>query len=213
MKSINSQHSLIILLLCIAVACKSQQMLKVVRVEDNLTIKNMYRRDIEIRELDAKTDTVNLEEYDKVHREKIFEMLASNQVITPMDRYRAALILHHTAAKICDGQITSMNSENFLLAYHLSSTALSQLKLKNDTITIKKNNIPRMVALNYDRYLLFTRGFQKFGTQFVFDDKTGDMLLAPVDTTLSNDEERIKYHVESLSSLLYKYKMKPMTGK
>ena len=213
MKSINYQHSLIILLLCIAVACKSQQMLKVVRVEDNLTIKNMYRRDIEIRELDAKTDTVNLEEYDKVHREKIFEMLASNQVITPMDRYRAALILQHTAAKMCDGQITSISSENFLLAYHLSSAAWSQLKLKNDTITIIKNNIPRMVALNYDRYLLFTRGFQKFGTQFVFDDKTGDMLLAPVDTTLSNDEERIKYNVESLSSLLSKYKMKPMTGK
>jgi len=145
--------------------------------------------------------------------EKIFEMLASNQVITPMDRYRAALILQHTAAKMCDGQITSISSENFLLAYHLSSAAWSQLKLKNDTITIKKNNIPRMVALNYDRYLLFTKGFQKFGTQFVFDDKTGDMLLAPVDTTLSNDEERIKYNVESLSSLLSKYKMKPMTGK
>ena len=170
----------------------------------------MYQKDIEIRELDAKTDTVNLEDFDKIHREKIFELLATNQVITPFDKYRAALILQHTAAKFCDGQLTSMSSENFLLAFHLSSSALRQLKLKSDTITIEKYNFPRMVALNYDRYLLYSKGFQKFGTQFVFDDKTGDMLLAPVDTTLSNDEERRKYNVEPLRSLLDKYKMKPM---
>jgi hypothetical protein len=139
-------------------------------------------------------------------------MLANNQIITPMDKYRAALILQHTAGKICDGQLTSMSSENYLLAFHLSSSALDQLKVKNDTLTIKKYFVPRMVALNYDRYLLYTNGYQKFGTQFVFDDKTGEMLLAPVDTTLTNDEERREYNVESLQYLLSKYKMKPMSS-
>lgn len=52
-----------------------------------------------------------------------------------------------------------------------------------------------MIALNYDRYLLLLSGYQKFGTQFVFDDHTGEMLLAPVDRLLSKDAERSSYHV------------------
>lgn len=209
-KSIAKLSSLF--LIVIMISCSKKYTEQVDRLNDNLTIIKMYQKDIEIRELDAKTDTVNLEDYDKIHRDKIFEMLANNQVITPMDKYRAALILQHTAGKICDGQITSMSSENYLLAFHLSSSALSQLKLKNDTLTIKKHYVPRMVALNYDRYLLYTKGYQKFGTQFVFDDKTGEMLLAPVDTTLTTDEERKEYNVESLKYLLSKYKMKPMSS-
>jgi len=70
-----------------------------------------------------------------------------------------------------------------------------------------------MIALNYDRYLLYSFGYQKFGTQFVFDDKTGEMLLAPVDTTLSNDKERKRHNVETLNHLLSRYKMKSMPRK
>ncbi|MDX1904997.1 MAG: hypothetical protein SFU27_12640 [Thermonemataceae bacterium] len=180
---------------------------------DNSLIKEIYLKDIEIRELDAKTDTVNLEEYDKKHREQIFQLLAENKVITSRDKIRAAWILQHTAAKFCDGELTSLSSENFLLAYKLSSSALSQLEREKDTLTIKKENIPRIIALNYDRYLLFTYGYQKFGTQFVFDDKTKEMLLAPIDTTLSSDAERKKYNVEPLNLLLSKYKMKPLSHK
>jgi len=205
----NYSSIFIILMIVLSIGCKGPQVLGVDKVQDNLIIKNMYLKDIEIRELDAKTDTVNLEDYDKVHRKKIFELLAANQVITPMDKYRASLILQHTAGKICEGQLVSMSAENYLLAFHLSSAALGQLKLNSDTTTIKKNNIPRMVALNYDRYLLFTKGFQKFGTQFVFDEN-GAMLLAPVDSTLSNDEERKEYNVQPLSLLLSRYKMKAM---
>ena len=84
------------------------------------------------------------------------------------------------------------------------------LEKEQDTLTIRKGSIPRIVALNYDRYLLYTFGYQKFGTQLVFDDKTQEMLLAPIDTTLSSDEERKKYYVEPLKVLLKKYKIKPM---
>lgn len=55
--------------------------------------------------------------------------------------------------------------------------------MENDTLTIRKENIPRIVALNYDRYLWFKFGYQKFGTQFMFDDQTGEMLLVPIDMT------------------------------
>ena len=65
-------------------------------------------------------------------------------------------------------------------------------------------------SLNYDRYLLFSYGYQKFGTQFVSDEHTNEMLSAPIDTTVSNDEERVKYKVEPLSELLRRHKMKTM---
>jgi hypothetical protein len=191
-------------------SCSSTKQKQAIAKEDNPLIEEMYKKDIEIRELDAKTDTVNLEEYDKVHREKIFQVLADNKVVTPKDKIKAAWILQHTAAKICDGELTSLSPENFLLAYKLSSSALSMLENRNDTATIRKQSIRRIIALNYDRYLLYTFGYQKFGTQFVFDDKTGEMLLAPINTTLASDEERKKHHVEPLSILLKKYKMKPM---
>lgn len=198
------------LLFVVSVSCSTTKQAQVIKKEDNPLIEEMYKKDIEIRELDAKTDTVNLEAYDKVHREKIFQLLADNKVITPKDKIRAAWILQHTVAKICDGELTSLSPENFLLAYKLSSSALAELERKNDTATIRKQNIPRIIALNYDRYLLYTFGYQKFGTQFVFDDTSGEMLLAPIDITLANDEERKKYNVEPLNVLLKKYKMKSM---
>ncbi|MBP7556200.1 MAG: hypothetical protein KA821_08055 [Chitinophagaceae bacterium] len=181
--------------------------------KDNPLVKTLYQKDIEIRELDAKTDTVNLEAYDKKHREQIFRLLAENKLLTPKDKVRAAWILQHTAAKYCEGEITSLSPENFLLAYELSSAALEQLTLQNDTATIRKENIPRVIALNLDRYLLYSFGYQKFGTQFVFDEATGEMLLAPVDTSLSSDEEREKFNVEPLNRLRTKYKMKPLLKK
>jgi hypothetical protein len=39
------------------------------------------------------------------------------------------------------------------------------------------------------------------------------MFLAPIDTTLSNDEERKKYNVEPLNILQNKYKTKPMQSR
>lgn len=200
-------------LLFAIVSCSTDRNEQVTKENDNPLIEKLYLKDIEIRELDAKTDTVNLEDYDKIHREQIFQLLAESKIVTIKDKIRAAWILQHTAAKFCDGELTSISPENFLLAYKLSSTALSQLKKDKDTLTIRKENIPRIVALNYDRYLLFTFGYQKFGTQFVFDDKTGEMLLAPIDTTLSSDVEREKYNVEPLNALLRKNKMKPLPKK
>lgn len=180
---------------------------------DNPIIKELYERDIQIRELDAKTDTINLEDYDKKHREQIFQLLADNKVITVKDKFRAALILQHTAAKFCDGELTSISPENFLLAYKLSTTALSILENEKDTTTLRKGYIQRMVALNYDRYLLYSYGYQKFGTQFIFDDETEEMLLAPIDTTLASDAERAKYYVEPMHILLKKHIMKPMPNR
>lgn len=204
--------STLLIIMVIVISCTAKKT-NIEGKKDNPLVKTLYQKDIELRELDAKTDTVNLEAYDKKHREQIFQLLAENKLVTPKDKVRAAWILQHTAAKYCDGEITSLSPENFLLAYQLSSAALEQLTVQNDTATIRKENISRVIALNLDRYLLHSFGYQKFGTQFVFDDKTGEMLLAPIDTSLSSDEERAKFNVEPLDQLLSKYKMKPLLKK
>lgn len=201
---------LLFILLFIAIACTNKENEQFVEEKDNPLVEKLYLKDLEIRELDAKTGTVNLEDYDKIHREQIFQLLAENKVVTSRDKIRAAWILQHTAAKYCDGELTSISPENFLLAYKLSSTALSQLEVENDTLTSRKENIPRIIALNYDRYLWFEFGYQKFGTQFMFDHETNEMLLVPIDTTLSSDAERKEHNVEPLNVLLSNYKMKPM---
>ncbi len=204
------EKSFLFFLVITMLSCSANEKETVVETKDNALLEELYLKDVEIRELDEKTDTVNLENYDKVHREHVFQLLAENKVLTVRDKIRAAWILQHTAAKLCDGEVTSLSPENFLMAYKLSSTALAQLEIEKDTLTIRKEKIPRIVALNYDRYLLYTLGYQKFGTQFVFDAKTNEMLLAPIDTTLSNDVERKKYYVESLHELLKQYKVKSM---
>lgn len=200
----------VVLVFGLCASCSGKNQSKKSQWKDNELIESLYLKDLEIRALDAKSDTVNLEAYDKVHREQIFRLLAQNKVITSLDKIRAAWILQHTAAKLCEGNLTSISPENFLLAYQLSSDALLQLQANNDTATIRKENIPRIIALNYDRYLLFMFGYQKFGTQFVFDDVTGEMLLAPIDSTLCTDEERKQYNVETIAQLLLKYNMKQM---
>lgn len=205
-------RSTALVVLCMALSCSAKKN-KVDKYIDNQLVETLFQKDIEIRELDARTDTVNLEAYDKKHREQIFQLLAENKLVTPKDKVRAAWILQHTAARYCDGEITSLSPENFLLAYQLSSAALQQLTAQNDTAAIRKQNVRRVIALNYDRYLLYSFGYQKFGTQFVFDDTTGEMLLAPIDTSLSTDEERSKFDVETLDQLLAKYKMKPLPRK
>lgn len=50
--------------------------MQALEIKDNPLIKALYLKDVEIRKLDAKTDTVNLEDYDKIHSEQIFQLIA-----------------------------------------------------------------------------------------------------------------------------------------
>lgn len=196
--------SLSLALLIAATGCSVKE--KEAEINDNPVIDNLYKIDLEIRELDARTDTVNLEDYDKRHREKVFELLAQGLVITPKDKFKASWILQHTNVISCEGELKSISPENFLLAYYLVESALKDTAKFNQKIPVK------MAALNYDRYLLFTKGYQKYGTQRVFDDE-GIEFLAPIDTTLATDDERKRYEVETFKELTEKYKLKPLEKK
>ncbi|MBN8650585.1 MAG: hypothetical protein J0L67_04120 [Cytophagales bacterium] len=151
---------LLLPLLLLSLSCHQKRKANEPEPADSHIIKTLYEKDLEIRKLNALTDTIDLEKYDQGHREKIFQLLAENKVFTPSDKIRAAWILQHTPAKVCEGELTSLSSENFLLAYYLSSSALAQLTQEKGTLTMKKENVPRITALNYDRYLLFTFGHQ-----------------------------------------------------
>lgn len=119
-------------------------------IVDNKLLDSIYKKDLEIRELDAQTDTIRLEDYDKVHRNMVFEQLSQGLVITPRDKFKASWILQHTNVTSCEGELKSISPENFLLAYHLMIAAI------RDTAKFHQKVPVKMAALNYDRYLLFT---------------------------------------------------------
>ncbi len=61
-----------------------------------------------------------------------------------------------------------------------------------------------LVAATMDRYLAFTEGYQKYGTNFVFNQKTGKEELVPIDRNVP-DSERARYGVPPLAELLKQF--------
>lgn len=173
--------------------CKNQQALNREIQVDNEDLVRMVLEDQEIRN----KDDADFEPLDKTHRNKVFELLANGLVTTNKDKLNAALILQHTALVFCNDELNSISAENYLLAYHLSKSAFENGEL----------SAANFVAVTLDRYLLYTVGYQKYGTQRVFDDETNEEMWAPIDS-LTTDEERRKYGVPSKDSLLLRFKIK-----
>ena len=163
-------------------------------ITDNEELKSMVRKDQEIR----LNDTIDWEPIDRTHRERVMWLLANNKVRTNEDKLNASLLLQHTALTFCNGELKSISAENYLMAYQLSKSAFEN----------GAKNAAYLSAVTYDRYLLYTDGHQKFGTQRVFNDTTKEEMWAPIDPK-TTDEERARYNVPPLNELLKKYKMKP----
>lgn len=163
-------------------------------VQDNAEIKVMVQTDQQMR-IEGKP---GLEEQDEKHRKRIFEMLAAGLVRTPKDKFGAALILQHTGLTYCNGELKSLSAENYLLAYQLSKSAADA----GDTTALYFS------AVALDRYLSMTQGFQKYGTQKFYDEKTDAMLWAPIDST-TTDAERAKFNIKPLRELLKEAPAKP----
>ncbi len=126
---------------------------------------------------------------DDLRRMKVIELLANGSVVTPQDKYNAALILQHTGMVFSDGTLKSKSVENHYLAYQLAKAAYES----------GLEEARYFVAVTYDRYLWMSKGFQKYGTQSTFvDDRE---IWVEIDT-LTTDEERAEYLVKPLSELL-----------
>jgi hypothetical protein len=128
---------------------------------------------------------------DQARRHRVLRLLAAGEVMSPKDKFNAALVLQHTELEIRDGRLTSVSPENYLLAHYLFMQALDS----------GVEEARPLVASSIDRYLSFTSGVQRYGTNRVIDQETGEELLIPIDRSVL-DEERKKYGVPPLSELL-----------
>ncbi|MEZ4970432.1 MAG: hypothetical protein R2814_12405 [Flavobacteriaceae bacterium] len=108
---------------------------------------------IEMREVDQrnrKVDASNYEPTDQKHRTRVFEISTEDKISTNWDKYNAAFLLQHTNIIFCNGNLTSISPENYLLAYTLSKGAFNSGYMQAGY----------MVVLNHDRYLFYTEDYQ-----------------------------------------------------
>jgi len=178
----------------IIVGCKVQNGVVSTSVSDNSQLEELVRVDQQMRQ----NDTLDMEPVDKEHRAIVMSLLASGLIKTNKDKFNAALILQHTALTFCNNKLRSISPENYFLAHQLAKSAFES----------GDKSVAYMTAATYDRYLLYTEDYQKYGTQRVLDEKTGEEVWAPIDPK-TTDEERAKYNVPPLTELLKQYKMKP----
>lgn len=164
--------------------------------QDNTELIRMVIEDQKLRESD--NDTIDMEPIDKLHRRKVMQFLVEGKIVTNTDKTNAALILQHTALTFCDGQLVSISPENYYLAYTLAKNAFEN----------GDKSAGYFCAATYDRYLLYTQGYQKYGTQRLFDEDTGNEVWAPIDPK-TTDEEREKFNVPKLNDLLSQFRIKP----
>jgi len=131
---------------------------------------------------------------DGERRTRVIELIAEGSVASPKDKFNAALVLQHTELTLCNGNLASLGPENYLLAHHLAKAALAG--------GIEDARI--LVAQTIDRYMTFTVGYQRYGTNRLIDQETGEEYLVPVDRETS-DEERATYGVPPLKTLLSRF--------
>lgn len=131
---------------------------------------------------------------DDERRHEVLRILAAGAPLTARDKLHAGLVLQHTGLKFCDGKLTSLSSENYLLAHHLFLGALEG----------GVESAAPLAAAAIDRYLSFTVGTQKYGTNRVINQETGREELVPVDRTVT-DEERKRFGVPPLEELLRRF--------
>ena len=133
---------------------------------------------------------------------QVLELLAKGAAQTPEDKFNAALVLQHTPLTFCEGRIVAKSPYNFLLAHYLAK----------ESYEAGYSGARDLVAMSMDRYLSFTTGRQKYGTNFVFNQKTGKDELVPIDRA-TPDSERAKYGLAPLAELLKKYPEQKLEGK
>jgi hypothetical protein len=121
----------------------------------------------------------------------VLEMIAKGTVQTPEDKFNAALVLQHTPLEFCEKRLVSKSAYNYLLAHYLA----------NESYDGGYKSARMLIAVTIDRYLGFTEGRQKYGTQRLINQATGKEELIPIDRSVP-DSERAKYGVEPLAQLL-----------
>jgi hypothetical protein len=124
----------------------------------------------------------------------VLAQIAQGAVKIPEDQANAAIVLQHTGLAYCEKQIVGKSPDNYLLAHYLAKSAFED--------GYKEARF--LVAQTLDRYLSFTEGTQKYGTNRVINPKTGKEEWVPIDRQ-TTDSERTKYGVPPLAKLLKQF--------
>ena len=124
----------------------------------------------------------------------VLAQISQGALKIPEDNFNAALVLQHTGLTFCEKRLISKSPDNYLLAHYLFKNAF-EAGYKDARI---------LVAASIDRYLSFTEGYQKYGTNRLTNQETGKEELVPIDRN-TPDSERAKYGVPPLSELLKRY--------
>ncbi len=131
---------------------------------------------------------------DDDRRKLVLEIVAKGELKGPEDQFNAALVLQHTSMDFCEGRLVSKSADNYLLAHYLFQGAYDG----------GYKDALYLIAASLDRYLSMTEGYQKYGTNREFNQKTGKEELVPIDRK-TTDAERAKYGVPPLATLLKQY--------
>ena len=131
---------------------------------------------------------------DDERRARVMELIAAGAVVTPRDKFNAGLVLQHTGLTFCDGELKSVSAENYLLAHHYFEAALAA----------GLEPARGLSAMAIDRYLSFTKGIQKYGTNLLFNEETGKEEWVPIDRN-TTDAERARYGIAPLATLLARH--------
>jgi len=124
----------------------------------------------------------------------VLAQISQGALKIPEDNFNAALVLQHTGLTFCEKRLISKSPDNYLLAHYLFKNAF-EAGYKDARI---------LVAASIDRYLSFTEGYQKYGTNRLTNQETGKEELVPIDRN-TPDSERAKCGVPPLSELLKRY--------
>lgn len=156
----------------------------------NAELKALKQEDQAVRGVPAEgIGKITRTDDDRIKR--VLELLAQGAAQTPEDKFNAALVLQHTGLKFCEKRMVSQSPYNYLLAHFLA----------RESFEAGYANARGLVAMTIDRYLAFTEGYQKYGTNIVVDQNTGKDVWVRIDRNTS-DAERARYGVLPLAELL-----------
>ena len=129
----------------------------------NPLLRELAREDQDSRTGKAVTRT------DADRAKLVLEQIAKDALKVPEDKFNAALVLQHTGLTFCENKLVSLSPDNYLLAHHLAKNAFESGHKESRNL----------VAATIDRYLSFTAGYQKYGTQRVTNQETGKRRVGP----------------------------------
>jgi hypothetical protein len=160
----------------------------------------LFAQNAELKLLKEEDQRVRLDPNSKVTRtdddrvKLVLALLAKGAAQTPEDKFNAALVLQHTGLDFCGKKLVGKSPDNYLLAHYLA--------IQSYEGGYKDARV--LVAQTIDRYLTFTQGYQKYGTNRLYNQETGKEELVWIDRKVP-DSERAKYGVPPLAQLLKEF--------